>query len=297
MFFDISENGFVFKNIVHVFLLGMQNTDQSHVINRVFCKIRAISGVRPYLLPWVIVHEYKITVEKRFFISSMGLGTNVTSCDGESSLFNEEIMNNSAMIRLLMAILAYIHLAGCQGQMVKSDNRQVESVLTASQEEAGPDRNHDQVREISTDTTESAFVDYQPASVEQLQAALTGLESFRVFGYHFKMQNDQTMLGSLREPTFEYIANHIDPHLKLQKIKYDPTSEIYIASFLYMKAYLFWIHNETDSARKTIAVLNRTFPQRHPDITIHHFDRGKISLDDALDDFEGLIGPDTNKKQ
>lgn len=204
-------------------------------------------------------------------------------------------MKHKMIIRFLIAILVYAYLIGCQSHTAKPDNRQLEGLPSVSREK-GKHTQNAPPGEIHTDTAESDPVDFQPASVEQLQSALSGLESFRVFGHHFKMQDDQDNLKALKQPTFEYITNNIDPHLKLKKVKYDKTSEVYIASFLYMKAYLFWIHNDSDSARKTIAVLNRSFPQRHPDIKIHHFDKGEISLDDALDDFEVLIGPDTTKQ-
>ena len=204
-------------------------------------------------------------------------------------------MKNRITIQLLTTILIYSFLIGCPRDMVKPETRQYESLPTLSQQKIEKTQN-DLPKTTNVEFAGSDSVDFQPAPVEQLHSALVGLESFRVFGYHFKIQNDQEMLKSLKKPTFEYIAKNIDPHLKLKKIVYDPTSEMYIASFLYMKAYLFWVHDDEDSARKTIAVLNRTFPQRHSDIMIHHFDKGDISLDDALDEFENLIGPEPTKK-
>jgi len=204
-------------------------------------------------------------------------------------------MKIKMLILLLSTILITISLIGCPRHTFTRDTRQDERLPVLAQQESTATQNVQQT-EIETDAPGSDSVDQQPAPVEQLHSAMLGLESFRVFGYHFKIQKDQEMLASLKKPTFEYIAEKIDPHLKLKKIIYAPEYEIYIASFLYLKAYVFWIHNDVDSARKTIAVLNRTFPHKHSDITIFQFDKGERLLDDALDDLEDLIDSSANKK-
>jgi hypothetical protein len=205
-------------------------------------------------------------------------------------------MKNKTLILLLITILINTHLMGCLRHTVKSDTQLHESVPILAQQKIKNTENVQQ-KEMKTDTSEPDSVDVQPAPVEQLHSAMLGLESFRVFGYYSKIQNDQDMLQSLKKPTFEFIAERIDPHLKLKKIIYAPEYENYIASFLYLKAYVFWIHNDVDSARKTIAVLNRTFPHKHPDIIINHFDKGDMALDDALDDLEDIIDSNEKKKK
>ena len=202
-------------------------------------------------------------------------------------------MNPTFLMRMLILLLAAFHLTGCPRHLVPPDTRSddhPDRVLSAIVESAP----EDPAADSAIEEADSDAVDFRPAPVEQLHSAMLGLESFRVFGYHFKIQDDTVMLRSLKKPTYEYIADNIDPHLKLKKIKYDPTHQIYIASFLYLKAYLFWIHDDIDSARKTIAVLNRTFPDKHRDIKVFHVDRGRVALDDALYDLEELIGPKPN---
>ena len=202
-------------------------------------------------------------------------------------------MRYQTIIRLLAALAIYAGLVGCPKQLVQpgsSRNDARASVPEGQVAEPQPAQSAPAAGELE----ESESMDFQPAPISQLHAAMLGLESFRVFGYHSKIQNDNSTLQSLKEPTFEYIREKIDPHLMLKKIKYDPAHQIYIASFLYLKAYLYWIHNDIDSSRKTIAVLNRTFPHKHRDITIHLTDKGDIALDEALYELEAMIGPKPN---
>lgn len=202
-------------------------------------------------------------------------------------------MGYQTIIRMLTVLAIYACLVGCPRQLVQPGSSRNQTMSAVSPEKSS-DSQAVQSAKSAGDMEDSESMDFQPAPVSQLHSAMLGLESFRVFGYHSKIQNDKDTLQSLKEPTYEYIREKIDPHLKLKKIKYDPAHQIYIASFLYLKAYLFWIHNDIDSSRKTIAVLNRTFPQRHREITIHLADKGDIPLDEALYELEALIGPKPN---
>jgi hypothetical protein len=126
-------------------------------------------------------------------------------------------------------------------------------------------------------------------SDEQLRSAKMGLEAFRLFCVHFKIQADQNTLNSIKKPTLDYIQKQIDPILNRRHRLQDDDYSRFIITIYYLKAYIYWIFDDVRPAREMIAQIKQNLPEKLRRKTIYHFDQGEVTIEAALHELENLI--------
>lgn len=126
---------------------------------------------------------------------------------------------------------------------------------------------------------------------DQLQALSKDLETFRLFCSHFKFQNDEKTINSIRKPALDYIRQYIDPVLRGRHQLQDDEYSRQIIALYYSKAWLYGVLGEFESARSMAARMRTDIPETMQKKIILRADQDQITIAAALQELDTLLAP------
>jgi hypothetical protein len=204
-------------------------------------------------------------------------------------MLHEEKMTKKRIALLILNVFLIIAGTGCANKAGKPASQKTGLVLMRVAEFDGQPQSPEAKNNIEFESVSIGSKSALQLSDEQLRSAKMGLEAFRLFCAHFKIQADQNTLNSIKKPTLDYIQKHIDPILNRTHPLQDDDYSRFIITIYYLKAYLHWIFDDVRPAREMIAQIKQNLPEKLRRKTIHHFDQGEVTIEDALHELENLI--------
>ncbi|MFH2065208.1 MAG: hypothetical protein ABIK15_08430 [Pseudomonadota bacterium] len=199
-------------------------------------------------------------------------------------------MNRKRIALLILCMFLLFCITGCANKTGTPARQQTTGVVLMNVTESNePPQSHEMPNNTESEPGSIGSKASEKVSDEQLRSAKMGLEAFRLFCVHFKLQADQTTLNSIQKPTLDYIRKYIDPILHRTHPLQDDDYSRLIIEIYYIKAYLYWIFDDVGPAREMVAQIQENLPEKLRKKTINQFDQGEVTIEDALHDLENLL--------